>query len=290
MAAVRGAASHPSRTGRGRPCASCRWCTRAEVEGVGGAWVASTASAIFSKSLERPRVPKSWKALLLGERRLSAQLMTLARRPRKVATTPSRRGERPRPGLQRAASVRQSSLEHSACRALSGWARRTSRAGLSCHLPLRTLARGCRRRRVVRPRVRGRSSSSGRAHYASGSARAPTSAASPRRRWTSGLRAAPARTPRRPRPRRSARAAPWSSRRRASAARRHSAVRARPSSSRQAVPRAAGRRSRRLATLRPANDASPSQQASRCSSRPYICLRGAMPGQVFALPVREYVF
>ena len=32
--------------------------------------------------------------------------MTLARRPRKVATTPSRRGERPWPGLQRAASVR----------------------------------------------------------------------------------------------------------------------------------------------------------------------------------------
>ena len=154
-------------------------------------------------------------------------------------------------------------LEHTACRALSGWARRTSRAGLSCHLPLRTLARGCRRRRVVRPRVRGQSSSSGRAHYASGSARAPTSAASPRRRWTSGLRAAPARTPRRPRPRRSARAASWSSWRCASAARRHSAVRARPSSSRPAVRRAAGRRSRRLATLRPANDASPSQQASR---------------------------
>ena len=100
-------------------------------------------------------------------------------------------------------------------------------------------------------------------HYASGSARAPTAAASPRRRWTSGLRAAPARTPRRPRPRRSARAAPWSSRRRASAARRHSAMRARPSSSRPAVRRAAGRRSRRLATPRPANDASPSQQASR---------------------------
>ena len=153
-------------------------------------------------------------------------------------------------------------LEHTACRALSGWARRTSRAGLSCHLPLRTLARGCRRRCVVRPRVRGRSSSSGRAHYASGSARAPTSAASPRRRWTSGLRAAPARTPRRPRPRRSARAAPWSFRRRASAARRHSAVRARPAS-RPGVRRAARRRSRRLATLRPANDASPSQQASR---------------------------
>ena len=129
-------------------------------------------------------------------------------------------------------------------------------------MPLRTLARGCRRRRVVRPRVRGRSSSSGRAHYASGGARAPTSAASPRRRWPSGLRAAPARTPRRPRPRRPARAAPWSYQRRASAARRHSAVRARPSSQ-PAVPRAARRRSRRLATLRPANDASPSQQASR---------------------------
>ena len=85
-------------------------------------------------------------------------------------------------------------LSSTACRALSGWARRTSRAGLSCHLPLRTLARGCRRRRVVRRRVRGRSSSSGRAHYASGSARAPTSAASPRRRWSSGLRAARART------------------------------------------------------------------------------------------------
>ena len=153
-------------------------------------------------------------------------------------------------------------LSSTACRALSGWARRTSRAGLSCHLPLRTLARGCRRRRVVRPRVRGQSSSSGRAHYASGSARAPTSAASPRRRWTSGLRAAPARTPRRPRPRRSARAASWSSWRCASAARRHSAVRARPASQ-PAVRRAARRRSRRLATLRPANDASPSQQASR---------------------------
>ena len=61
-------------------------------------------------------------------------------------------------------------LSSTACRALSGWARRTSRAGLSCHLPLRTLARGCRRRRVVRPRVRGQSSSSGRAHYASGAA------------------------------------------------------------------------------------------------------------------------
>ena len=172
-------------------------------------------------------------------------------------------------------------LSSTACRALSGWARRTSRAGLSCHLPLRTLARGCRRRRVVRPRVRGQSSSSGRAHYASGSARAPTSAASPRRRWTSGLRAAPARTPRRPRPRRSARAASWSSWRCASAARRHSAVRARPSS-RPAVPRAAGRRSRRLATLRPANDASPSQQASReHDARPFpvVVPSRATPGR-----------
>ena len=51
-------------------------------------------------------------------------------------------------------------LEHSVPSS-SGWARRTSRAGLSCHLPLRALARGCRRRRVVRRRVRGRSSSSG---------------------------------------------------------------------------------------------------------------------------------
>ena len=165
--------------------------------------------------------------------------LSLARRPRKVATTPSRRGERPWPGLQRAASgACAKALSSTACRALSGWARRTSRAGLSCHLPLSTLARGCRRRCVVRPRVRGRSSSSGRAHYASGSARAPTSAASPRRRWTSGLRAAPARTPRRPRPRRSARAASWSSLRRASAARRHSAVRARPASQAAAAARA----------------------------------------------------
>ena len=59
MAAVRGAAAHPSRTGRGRPCASCRWCTRAEVEGVGGAWVASSASAIF----EVFGAPKSSKKL-----------------------------------------------------------------------------------------------------------------------------------------------------------------------------------------------------------------------------------
>ena len=36
MAAVRGTAAHPSRTGRGRPCASCRWCTRAEVRASAG--------------------------------------------------------------------------------------------------------------------------------------------------------------------------------------------------------------------------------------------------------------
>ena len=110
VATVRGAAAHPSRTTRGRPCASCRRCTRAEVEGVGGAWVASTASAIFSNSLVRKKFQKVGKLYFLVARRLrSAQLMTLARRPRKVATTPSRRGERPWPGLQRAASVRQSS-------------------------------------------------------------------------------------------------------------------------------------------------------------------------------------
>ena len=77
-------------------------------------------------------------------------------------------------------------LSSTACRALSGWARRTSRAGLSCHLPLRTLARGCRRRCVVRPRVRGRSSSSGRAHYASG--RALARPPQLRHRFGAGLR------------------------------------------------------------------------------------------------------
>ena len=140
-------------------------------EGVGGAWVASSASAIFLKSLERPRVPKSWKALLLAfkaakraiddTRQEAAQGCddTLSTGWASVAGPPARRQRAPK-------------LSSTACRALFGWARRTSRAGLSCHLPLRTLARGCRRRRVVRPRVRGRSSSSGRAHkhYASGPA------------------------------------------------------------------------------------------------------------------------
>ena len=59
-------------------------------EGVGGAWVASTASAIFSNSLVRKKFQKVGKLYFSNSRRLrSAQLMTLARRPRKVATTPS---------------------------------------------------------------------------------------------------------------------------------------------------------------------------------------------------------